>query len=159
MWYFSLTLCWALNPKKSLKPRQREKTRSSVLKLSNSMARLFRPLRRPLLCLSQSSSCSSSSSMASKILASELQDQPPSISVLNPNFYSPAQSPRTYISEMRRSAFEGNLLRLLRNEIRYELDRSPPNQVSTFIKSCKHYASDYWIRERKMKPNLICEKC
>lgn len=32
---------------------------------------------------------------------------------------------------MRRSAFEGNILRLLRNEIRYELDRSPPVQPVT----------------------------
>ncbi|XP_030522037.1 uncharacterized protein At2g39795, mitochondrial-like [Rhodamnia argentea] len=33
---------------------------------------------------------------------------------------------RTYISEMRKSAFEGTILRLLRNEIQYELERSPP---------------------------------
>ncbi|XP_009623266.1 uncharacterized protein At2g39795, mitochondrial [Nicotiana tabacum] len=35
---------------------------------------------------------------------------------------------RNYISEMRREAFEGNILRLLRYEIRYELERSPPSQ-------------------------------
>lgn len=36
---------------------------------------------------------------------------------------------RSYISDMRKSAFEGNILRLLRNEIQYELERSPPVQV------------------------------
>lgn len=36
---------------------------------------------------------------------------------------------RSYISEMRKSAFEANILRLLRDEIQYELDRSPPHQV------------------------------
>lgn len=30
---------------------------------------------------------------------------------------------------MRRAAFEGNILRLLRNEIQYELESSPPNNV------------------------------
>ncbi|CAJ1951383.1 unnamed protein product [Sphenostylis stenocarpa] len=34
---------------------------------------------------------------------------------------------RSYISEMRKLAFEGNILRLLRNEIQYELQTSPPN--------------------------------
>lgn len=34
----------------------------------------------------------------------------------------------SYISEMRKSAFEGNILRLLRNEVQYELERSPPVQ-------------------------------
>lgn len=37
---------------------------------------------------------------------------------------------RNYISEMRKAAFEGNMLRLIRNEIQYEHDRSPPQQVS-----------------------------
>ncbi|KAI3455255.1 hypothetical protein Pfo_011918 [Paulownia fortunei] len=35
-------------------------------------------------------------------------------------------STRNYVSEMRKTAFEGNILRLIRNEIQYELDRSPP---------------------------------
>ncbi|KAL6559772.1 hypothetical protein OROGR_004889 [Orobanche gracilis] len=35
-------------------------------------------------------------------------------------------STRNYVSDMRKSAFEGNILRLIRNEIQYELDRSPP---------------------------------
>ncbi|CAK9186811.1 unnamed protein product [Ilex paraguariensis] len=41
------------------------------------------------------------------------------------------QTRRSYVSEMRKSAFEGNIIRLLRNEIQYELDRSPPSQEST----------------------------
>lgn len=36
---------------------------------------------------------------------------------------------RSYISEMRKSAFEGNILRLLRNEIQYEIDQFAPKQV------------------------------
>ncbi|GAB2293657.1 hypothetical protein Dimus_027869 [Dionaea muscipula] len=39
-----------------------------------------------------------------------------------------AQSTRNYITEMRRSAFEANLLRLLRHEIQYEINRSPLEQ-------------------------------
>ncbi|KAK4362165.1 hypothetical protein RND71_017406 [Anisodus tanguticus] len=35
---------------------------------------------------------------------------------------------RNYISEMRKEAFEENILRLLRYEIRYELERTPPSQ-------------------------------
>ena len=34
---------------------------------------------------------------------------------------------------MRKSAFEGNILRLLRNEIQYELQRSTPTQVFFFF--------------------------
>lgn len=35
----------------------------------------------------------------------------------------------SYVSEMQRSAFQGNIVRLIRNEIEYELDHSPPLQV------------------------------
>ncbi|KFK43822.1 hypothetical protein AALP_AA1G178400, partial [Arabis alpina] len=34
----------------------------------------------------------------------------------------------SYVSEMRKSAFEGNILRLFRSEIQSELDHSPPLQ-------------------------------
>lgn len=40
---------------------------------------------------------------------------------------------RNYMSETRKSAFKDNLLRLVRNEIQYELDRSPPKQVLFFL--------------------------
>ncbi|XP_004515528.1 uncharacterized protein At2g39795, mitochondrial isoform X1 [Cicer arietinum] len=36
-------------------------------------------------------------------------------------------SRRNYISEMRKKAFEGNIARLIRNEIQYELQSSPPS--------------------------------
>ncbi|KAK3430642.1 hypothetical protein EUGRSUZ_E02483 [Eucalyptus grandis] len=39
---------------------------------------------------------------------------------------APRAPSRTYISDMRKSAFEGNILRLLRNEIQHELERAPP---------------------------------
>lgn len=37
----------------------------------------------------------------------------------------------SYVSEMRKSAFEGNILRLIRSEIQSELDYSPILQVSS----------------------------
>lgn len=48
---------------------------------------------------------------------------------------------------MRKSAFEGNILRLLRNEIQYELDRSPPNQpVSKFNSfTVDNRSGEQWI--------------
>lgn len=38
-------------------------------------------------------------------------------------------STQDYASEMRKSAFEGNILRLIRSEIQYELDHSPTSKV------------------------------
>ncbi|CAN8233528.1 unnamed protein product [Cochlearia groenlandica] len=34
----------------------------------------------------------------------------------------------SYVSEMQKSAFQGNICRLIRNEIEYEIDHSPPLQ-------------------------------
>lgn len=45
------------------------------------------------------------------------------------NFCFQTAQHRNYISEMHKLAFEGNIIRLLRNEIQYELERSPPTQV------------------------------
>lgn len=89
------------------------------------MALLIRPLRKSVVFPSSSS----------KIL---IQKKPTlhlapekQVSLLNPRLL-PTQCLRTYISEMLlQSAFQANILRLLRNEIHYEFDRSPPNQVST----------------------------
>lgn len=84
------------------------------------MARLIRPLRNSI----------SYPSPSSRILIPQIPGlHLAHVSLLNPKLLSPPLSVRTYISEMRKSAFEGNMLRLLRNEIQYELDRSPPNQV------------------------------
>ncbi|KAL5698852.1 hypothetical protein ACHQM5_029833 [Ranunculus cassubicifolius] len=38
---------------------------------------------------------------------------------------------RNYISEMRKSTFEGHILRVLRNEIQYETEYAPPKQPVT----------------------------
>ncbi|KAJ4829146.1 hypothetical protein Tsubulata_012153 [Turnera subulata] len=58
-----------------------------------------------------------------KIGMNPLGLHPPSHSILT----------RTYISEMRKAAFTETILRLIRNEIQYELDHSPPKQpVSRF---------------------------
>ncbi|KAM7483585.1 hypothetical protein LguiB_008168 [Lonicera macranthoides] len=64
---------------------------------------------------------------------------------------------RNYISEMRKSAFEGNILRLLRNEIQYELERSPPTQqpVQEFVSfKVDEWPGEQWIRlSRKFGEN------
>ncbi|KAL3528950.1 hypothetical protein ACH5RR_008272 [Cinchona calisaya] len=41
---------------------------------------------------------------------------------------NPPNSSRNYVSDMRKEAFEGNILRLLGNHIQYELDYFPPSQ-------------------------------
>ncbi|KAF3450955.1 hypothetical protein FNV43_RR07044 [Rhamnella rubrinervis] len=95
------------------------------------MARIIRPLRKALLFPS------SSSSSPSKVLALQLQqpllqfaeEKPLSFFKLSPH------STRTYISEMRKSAFDGNILRLLRNEIQYEIEGFPPHQPVTAFDS------------------------
>ncbi|XP_044479629.1 uncharacterized protein At2g39795, mitochondrial-like [Mangifera indica] len=55
---------------------------------------------------------------------------------------------RNYVSEMRKSAFEGNVLRLLRNEIQYELEHSPPKQPITKFNSftVDERSGEQWIR-------------
>ncbi|KAA8541975.1 hypothetical protein F0562_023127 [Nyssa sinensis] len=63
---------------------------------------------------------------------------------------------RSYVSDMRKSAFEGNILRLLRNEIQYELDRSPPKQPSPEFNSfiVEEQPGEQWIRlKRKFGEN------
>ncbi|CAL1376807.1 unnamed protein product [Linum trigynum] len=58
---------------------------------------------------------------------------------------------RTYMSEMRKSAFQDKMLRLLRNEIQYELDHFPPKQPVTsfgpFILVDK--PGEQWIRLKR----------
>ncbi|KAB1218782.1 hypothetical protein CJ030_MR3G026662 [Morella rubra] len=52
---------------------------------------------------------------------------------------------------MRKSAFEGKILRLLRNEIQYELERSPPSQpVAKFDAfTVDDRPGEQWIRLRR----------
>ncbi|KAK2982852.1 hypothetical protein RJ640_021342 [Escallonia rubra] len=63
-----------------------------------------------------------------------ISDQnPPSLlhqAIVSNSFYSGTYANPGYSSKMRKSAFEGNLLRLLRNEIQYELESSPPHELS-----------------------------
>ncbi|XP_062086903.1 uncharacterized protein At2g39795, mitochondrial [Humulus lupulus] len=115
------------------------------------MARLIRPLRKTLYSISPSSSGSSS-----KTLALLQLHQQPHISLLNTHL-SP-QSPRTYISEMRKSAFDGNLLRLLRNEIQYEVEASPPDQPVTKFDSftIDNRPGEQWVSlKRKLEDEDI----
>lgn len=64
---------------------------------------------------------------------------------------NPANSSRNYISEMRKEVFEGNILRLLRNEIQYELDHSPPSQpIPEFhLFTVDERPGEQWIRLKK----------
>ncbi|XP_059644360.1 uncharacterized protein At2g39795, mitochondrial [Cornus florida] len=92
--------------------------------------RLLRPLRRTLL------------SPYTKTLA-----------FLQPYF---SLKPRNYVSDMRKSAFEGNILRLLRNEIQYELERSPPKPAVPEINlfTLEERPGEQWIRlNRKFGEN------
>lgn len=70
------------------------------------------------------------SSCSRAILVHHPQPQPhePILKISRNSCFQTAQH-RNYISEMRKLAFEGNIIRLLRNEIQYELERSPPTQV------------------------------
>ncbi|EEF35067.1 uncharacterized protein At2g39795, mitochondrial [Ricinus communis] len=87
------------------------------------MARLIRTMKRTLIS-------------TPKTLIPQLHQQ-----LLQQNPISELKDPfqfvltRNYISEMRKSAFQDNILRLLRNEIQYELDRAPPKQLVTKFKS------------------------
>ncbi|KAL2453489.1 Mitochondrial glycoprotein family protein [Abeliophyllum distichum] len=65
-------------------------------------------------------------------------------------------STRNYVAEMRKSAFEGNIIRLIRNEIQYELDRSPPSQPTSEFNAFKvdERQGEQWIRlSRKFGEN------
>ncbi|KAL6012085.1 hypothetical protein ACLOJK_002560 [Asimina triloba] len=57
---------------------------------------------------------------------------------------------RNYIAEMRKSAFEGNILRILRTEIQYELEYAPPKQpvaeFNSFVIEDK--PGEQWIQLR-----------
>ncbi|RAL50865.1 hypothetical protein DM860_005221 [Cuscuta australis] len=63
---------------------------------------------------------------------------------------------RNYISVMRKEAFEGNLTRLLWNEIQYEIDRSPPSKPVSKYGSfmIDERPGEQWTRlERKFGEN------
>ncbi|XP_043698947.1 uncharacterized protein At2g39795, mitochondrial-like [Telopea speciosissima] len=57
---------------------------------------------------------------------------------------------RNYITEMRKSAFEGNILRILRTEIQYESEYAPPKQPVTEFNSftVEDRPGEQWIRLR-----------
>ncbi|GLT74951.1 hypothetical protein SLA2020_467130 [Shorea laevis] len=100
------------------------------------MARLIRPLRRIL------------SSPCPKSIILYQHQNPTAIS------NTTSQFARNYISEMRKSALEDNILRLLRNEIQYELERSPPKQPVTKFNSftVDDRPGEQWIRmQRKFR--------
>ncbi|KAL0723598.1 hypothetical protein Bca4012_038197 [Brassica carinata] len=83
------------------------------------MSRLVRCLRRRVISTNLSPSFSYRNNL--RICVRPIQ---------NPCFLSTTKflSSGSYVSEMRKSAFEGNILRLIRSEIQSELDHSPPLQ-------------------------------
>lgn len=140
LWGFMLLQLSSLNPNNFLKPPAEflSLPHTFILLFFQSMARLIQPLRKTLLCPS------SSSTLLSKNLPLHLQQEPRSLQFAVGKFIFPfnpklsAQYSRNYISEMRKYAFEGNILRLLRNEIQYELERSPPTEVTSSF-NCFHF--------------------
>ncbi|KAI0504759.1 hypothetical protein KFK09_015712 [Dendrobium nobile] len=71
-----------------------------------------------------------------------------SLSRIPPSIFS---SSRSYISEMRRSAFKENLLRILRTEITYESEYRPPLPPATSFDSfsVEDNMGEQWIRLRR----------
>ncbi|XP_010476686.1 PREDICTED: uncharacterized protein At2g39795, mitochondrial-like [Camelina sativa] len=82
------------------------------------MARLVRFLRRTVIS-------SSPSIFSRNPRTCVLSNQNGTIGLLMSRKFLSSGS---YVSEMRKSAFEGNILRLIRSEIQSELDHSPPLQ-------------------------------
>ncbi|GAB4842648.1 hypothetical protein Ancab_012621 [Ancistrocladus abbreviatus] len=103
-----------------------------------SMAALVRPLRRALL-------------LESRSLIQLLHYQRQPIFTISSLFPCVQCQNRNYINEMRKSAFEGNILRLLRNEIDYELDRSLPDQPAGEFNGFKvdQRPGEQWVRLEK----------
>ena len=87
----------------------------------------------------------SSSSRTLPFLIGDHQIQQPIFNITLKK-HSLFQFQRSYIFDMRKSAFEGNILRLLRNEIQYELQRSTPTQVFFFF---------FWGKANKSKKLLM----
>ncbi|KAJ4953462.1 hypothetical protein NE237_030294 [Protea cynaroides] len=78
----------------------------------------------------------------------------PLLQRLNPEIERPFGSSfiqtRNYISEMRKSAFEENILRILRTEIQCELEIAPPQQPEAEFNSftVEDRPGEQWIRLR-----------
>lgn len=87
---------------------------------SSSMARLLRSLRKPLTLT----------------LTHQFHHQQQQLCISRHLFR------RSYISEMRKEAFEGNILRLLRNEIQYEIQSSPSPDKVPFLFS---FPSNFYL--------------
>ncbi|XP_076900988.1 uncharacterized protein At2g39795, mitochondrial-like [Bidens hawaiensis] len=69
--------------------------------------------------------------------------------------FSIIQQSKRYVSDMRNSAFEDRIRRLIRNDIRYELDRSPLTQLVSKFKSftIDERTGEQWIRLNKKLGN------
>ncbi|KAI3941133.1 hypothetical protein MKW98_009203 [Papaver atlanticum] len=93
--------------------------------------------------------CLHFSSISSKTAVSRLP-RPLCADIQKPFFNSFYQT-RTYISETPKSVFEGNILRILRNEIQYESEYAPPKEPVTTVGSftVEDRPGEQWIRLRR----------
>ncbi|KAF9688898.1 hypothetical protein SADUNF_Sadunf01G0035700 [Salix dunnii] len=115
------------------------------------VARLIRPLRKALINPPQT--LTPLQNPISHLLYNNKMGEE-----INPFLLSQTKNSirRYYMSEMRKSAFKDNILRLIRNEIQYELDRSPPKQSPTKYESftIDDLPGEQWIRlKRKFREN------
>ncbi|PIA45726.1 hypothetical protein AQUCO_01600161v1 [Aquilegia coerulea] len=100
------------------------------------MARLIQASRRTLF--------SSHSFFSSKTLISSQLKHIQSSQIHNPNYSSCLFQFRNYMSEMRKSTLDGHLLRVLRNEIQYEIEYAPPQEP---VKEYKSLAKIYTVED------------
>ncbi|XP_010245555.1 PREDICTED: uncharacterized protein At2g39795, mitochondrial-like [Nelumbo nucifera] len=107
------------------------------------MARLIQMARRAYL---SSSLPSSPKTLISRLQQSPLQIEKPFHNSLNQVFQT-----RNYITEMRKSAFEGNILRILRTEIQYESEYAPSKEPVTEFNSftVEDRPGEQWVRLRR----------
>nr|GEX16183.1 mitochondrial glycoprotein [Tanacetum cinerariifolium] len=75
----------------------------------------------------------------------------PITTLIQKNYPRQQQQLRGYVSEMRKTAFEDRICRLIRNDVQYELDRSPPTQLVPKFKSfaIDERSGEQWIRLNK----------
>ncbi|KAI3965521.1 hypothetical protein MKX01_039541 [Papaver californicum] len=93
--------------------------------------------------------CLHYSSISSKTPVSRLQ-RPTCVDIQKPFFNSFFQA-RTYISETPKSIFDGNILRILKNEIQYESEYAPPKEPVMTVGSftVEDRPGEQWIRLRR----------
>ncbi|CAN0862170.1 Uncharacterized protein At2g39795, mitochondrial [Linum grandiflorum] len=108
---------------------------------------LTRPLRRIILSSPQKSLAFLHQVRDRRQIPNSLLQQP----IQSDPFGISQSHSRTFSSELRKSAFQDKILRLLRNEVQYELDHSPPKQPVTSFGpfTVDDKPGEQWIRLRR----------